>query len=57
MQNTIKLHVAVIRFVIAIDHIMSGLCMNPCNIKQKAPTAIIRKAGRDIPSVLRVRMV
>ena len=57
MTNTIALQMVVMRFVMAIDHIISGLCMNPCNINPKAPTAIIRKAVIDIPSVLRVRIV
>ena len=52
-----QLHVQVTALVMNIDHIILGRCSNPCNIKANAPIAIIRNAGTEIPSVLRVRMV
>ena len=52
-----QLHRHVTALVMNIDQIIFGLCSNPCSIKAKAPTAIIRNVGRAMPSVLRVRMV
>ena len=57
MPNTMQLHVVVTRFVRNSAHSTSGLCRMPCNIKQKPPIAIIRKVGRAMSSVLRVRIV
>ena len=51
------LQVPVTALVMTIDHIMPGWCNRPCNRKANAPIAISRKAGTEIPSVLRVRMV
>ena len=57
MPNTMLLHVVVTRFVRNSDHSTSGLCKIPCNMKQKPPMAIIKKVGRAMSSVLRVRIV
>ena len=57
MLKTIVLQIEVTRFVRKRDQIISGLCSNPCSMKAKAPIPIIRKVGRAIPSVLRVRIV
>lgn len=52
-----QLQVVVTKLAMDIDQMISGLCKSPCNIKQKLPMAIIINAGREIPSVLRVRIV
>ena len=52
-----QLHVQVTALVMNIDQIMFGRWSNPCSMKAKAPIAIIRNAGTEMPSVLRVRMV
>ena len=57
MTKIMQLHVQVMAFVMDMDHIMLGRCSRPCSIKAKAPIAIIRNAGTEMPSVLRVRMV
>ena len=57
MPKTMQLHRHVTALVMNIDQIIFGLCSNPCSIKAKAPTAIIRNVGKAMPSVLRVRMV
>ena len=51
------LQVPVTALVMNIDQIMFGRCNNPCSIKAKAPLPIIKKVGRAMPLVLRVRMV
>jgi hypothetical protein len=57
ITKIMQLQLQVTAFVITIDQIIFGRCSSPCNIKANAPIAIIRKAGTDIPSVLRVRIV
>ena len=57
MPKTILLQTVVIKLVRKSDHNTSGLCSKPCNIKAELPMPIIRKVGKAIPSVLRVRMV
>ena len=52
-----QLHVPVTAFVMNMDQMIFGWCSSPCNIKAKAPIAMSRNAGTDMPSVLRVRMV
>ena len=57
IAKIIALQVQVTALVMNIDQIIFGRCSTPCNIKAKAPMAIIRNAGMEMPSVLRVRMV
>lgn len=52
-----RLHEPVMALVMNMDHITPLSCRRPCTMKANAPTDIIMKAGREIPSVLRVRIV
>jgi hypothetical protein len=57
IAKMIALHVPVMALVMNIDQMILGWCSTPCNIKANAPIAINRKAGTEMPLVLRLRMV
>ena len=57
IPKMMQLHRHVMALVMNIDHMIPGRCNNPCSMNAKAPIAISRNAGTEMPLVLRVRMV
>ena len=57
IKKMMPLQAQVTALVMNIDQMIFGWCIMPCSIKAKAPMLIIKKVGRAMPLVLRVRMV